>query len=100
MTDDPKTMAPNSMASKAMAPKGVASNGLIPKSVVLKTTEPVPAPPRREISAMAQQALDEAAERRRLAAEAAARPLEIDGRGGAEPVRFGDWEVKGLAVDF
>ena len=56
--------------------------------------------PRREISAMAQRALDEAAERRRLATEAAARPREIAGRGGAEPVRFGDWEVKGLAVDF
>ena len=56
--------------------------------------------PRREISAAAQRALDEAAERRRLVAEAAARPREIAGRGGAEPVRFGDWEVKGLAVDF
>ena len=65
-----------------------------------KTMAPATAPPRREMSATARQALEEAAERRRLATEAAARPKEIDGRGGAEPVRFGDWEVKGLAVDF
>ena len=28
------------------------------------------------------------------------RPREIDGRGGEEPTRYGDWEVKGLASDF
>ncbi|MFD0937440.1 DUF1674 domain-containing protein, partial [Methylobacterium trifolii] len=33
------------------------------------------------------------------AAELAARP-EHRGRGGLEPVRYDDWEVKGLAVDF
>ncbi len=65
-----------------------------------KTTALAYTPPRRELSAIARRALDEAAERRRLATEAAARPKEVDGRGGAEPVRFGDWEVKGLAVDF
>ena len=67
-----------------------------------KTTAPAAAavPPCREMSAVARRALDEAAERRRLATEAAARPKEVYGRGGAEPVRFGDWEVKGLAVDF
>ena len=27
-------------------------------------------------------------------------PTEIDGRGGEEPTRYGDWEVKGLASDF
>jgi hypothetical protein len=25
---------------------------------------------------------------------------EINGRGGPEPVRYGDWEVNGLAKDF
>ena len=56
----------------------------------------------KELSPAAKRALDEAAERRRAAAaEAEAnRPRELNGRGGAEPVRFGDWEVKGLAVDF
>ena len=28
------------------------------------------------------------------------RPLELKGRGGLEPTRFGDWEVKGIASDF
>ena len=45
---------------------------------------------------------------RRALAEAEARraarkqdlPPEVDGRGGLEPVRYGDWEVKGIASDF
>ena len=28
------------------------------------------------------------------------RPIEFKGRGGLEPTRFGDWEVKGIASDF
>ena len=47
----------------------------------------------------ARRALAEAAERRRLA-EALELPREIGGRDGPEPVRYGDWEKKGLAVDF
>ena len=54
----------------------------------------------KDLTPAAQRALAEAAERRRLATEAEARPRELNGRGGAEPVRFGDWEIKGLAVDF
>ena len=27
-------------------------------------------------------------------------PVELGGRKGPEPVRYGDWEKKGLAVDF
>ena len=27
-------------------------------------------------------------------------PREIKGRGGLEPTRFGDWEVKGIVSDF
>ncbi len=27
-------------------------------------------------------------------------PIELGGRKGPEPVRFGDWERKGIAVDF
>ena len=30
----------------------------------------------------------------------AALPKEIGGRGGKEPGRYGDWEVKGLTSDF
>ena len=29
-----------------------------------------------------------------------ARQKELQGRGGLEPVRYEDWEVKGLASDF
>lgn len=48
----------------------------------------------------AQRALAEAAERRRKAAEAETLPKELGGRDGPEPVRYGDWEKKGIAVDF
>lgn len=27
-------------------------------------------------------------------------PKELGGRDGPEPVRYGDWEKKGLAIDF
>jgi hypothetical protein len=27
-------------------------------------------------------------------------PIETAGRGGPDPVRYGDWEVKGIATDF
>lgn len=47
----------------------------------------------------AQRALAEAETRRLAAAQLALAP-EIDGRGGLEPIRYGDWEVKGLASDF
>lgn len=47
----------------------------------------------------AQRALKEA-EARRTAAKTEDMPREINGRGGKEPVRYGDWEVKGVAVDF
>lgn len=58
---------------------------------------------RKELTPKARRALAEAAERRRKAAEAdagKAPPKEIDGRGGLDPVRYGDWEVKGLTSDF
>ena len=47
----------------------------------------------------AQRALAEAAERRKKANEAE-RPVELGGRDGPDPVRFGDWEKKGIAIDF
>ncbi len=56
-----------------------------------------------ELPPAAQRALAEAEERRRKA-EAAARenplPPELGGRDGPEPVRYGDWENKGIAIDF
>lgn len=41
------------------------------------------------------------AEARRMATEAAATgPEERGGRNGLDPTRYGDWERRGLAVDF
>ena len=53
------------------------------------------------LPAAARRALAEA-EARRAGQEArvAAMPRELGGRGGQEPVRYGDWEHKGLASDF
>lgn len=54
----------------------------------------------RELAPAARRALAEAEARRQAYRQAeAARPKEIGGRGGKEPVRYGDWEVKGLASD-
>ncbi len=47
----------------------------------------------------ARRALAEAEERRRNA-KPVKLPKEINGRGGPEPTRFGDWENKGLTSDF
>lgn len=58
-------------------------------------------PDRGDLPAAARRALAEAEERRKLAARTASpRPKEYGGRDGPEPVRFGDWENKGIAVDF
>lgn len=40
------------------------------------------------------------AEERRMAAKDIGLPTELGGRNGPEPVRYGDWEKKGLAIDF
>ncbi len=55
--------------------------------------------PRGDLPEAARRALAEAEARRREAG-AAALPAELGGREGPEPVRFGDWERKGIAVDF
>ncbi len=56
-------------------------------------------PPGKPLSLAAQRALAEAEERRRHA-EVAPKAKEIGGRGGPDPARYGDWEVKGIASDF
>jgi hypothetical protein len=52
----------------------------------------------REPEPAARRALAEA-EARRAKAKPAPTP-ELNGRGGLDPARYGDWEVKGLASDF
>lgn len=62
--------------------------------------EDVPhATPERPLSEAARRALLEAAQRR-AAEPAQAAPPEHGGPRGPEPTRYGDWEKKGLAVDF
>ncbi|HEX2726199.1 MAG TPA: DUF1674 domain-containing protein [Beijerinckiaceae bacterium] len=55
----------------------------------------------RRLSPAAQRALAEAAARRaEIDARAAALPPEHGARREREPVRYGDWEAKGIASDF
>ncbi|MDK3074228.1 DUF1674 domain-containing protein [Sedimentitalea sp. JM2-8] len=56
--------------------------------------------PERDLPPAAIRALAEAAERRKAAEAAEPLPKELGGRDGPEPVRYGDWEKKGLAIDF
>jgi hypothetical protein len=59
---------------------------------------------RPPLTVAAQRALAEAATRRAEGGEAAGEQKdtakEINGRGGLEPTRYGDWEVNGLTSDF
>lgn len=72
---------------------------------------PVPPSPKPGGEADAKPALPDAAvralaeatarRRERGSDSAAAKPAtEVDGRGGLDPARYGDWEVNGLASDF
>jgi len=76
---------------------GTANTGLAP--VELAPVE------RKPLTEAAHRALAEAEARRaartaaRVASEAAP-SKEIKGRGGLDPARYGDWEVKGIASDF
>ena len=53
----------------------------------------------KPLSPAARRALEEAAARRAAAPPLALPPVQ-GGPRGAEPTRYGDWEKKGLAVDF
>lgn len=59
------------------------------------------AEPSRDLSGAAKRALAEAEARRETyRAREAALPRELAGRGGNDPNRYGDWEIKGLTSDF
>lgn len=58
------------------------------------TDDPAPILPPAAIRALAEAAA------RRAAADPTPPPAEHGGRNGPEPVRYGDWEKKGLAIDF
>ena len=40
------------------------------------------------------------AEERRARQKPTALPVEVGGRKGPEPTRYGDWEINGIACDF
>jgi hypothetical protein len=58
---------------------------------------PLHAAPGKVLTPEARRALEEAAQRR---AAVAAPTGELGGPAGPEPTRYGDWERKGVAVDF
>lgn len=62
--------------------------------------QPPPPTKARTLPPAAQRALAEAEARREAAKAQVEAPKEIGGRGGEDPVRYGDWEVKGIASDF
>lgn len=59
-----------------------------------------PEDPPKQLSPAAQRALAEAEERRAKAKAETEKATELGGPAGPEPTRFGDWERKGMAVDF
>jgi len=63
--------------------------------------EMLPEEPRPPLAPAAERALAEAARRRAaIDAKGAFAQKEEGGRGGLEPGRYGDWEIKGLTSDF
>jgi hypothetical protein len=77
----------------------------MPSKPAEKTPPPADSEPlsARDLPPAAQRALAEAQARRaEIDARAAsvAKDREVNGRGGLEPVRYDDWEVKGIASDF
>ena len=67
-------------------------------------SEDIPLPPsaaKKPLSAAAERALAEAAERRAEAdRKAIKRSKGTDRKNGPDPTRYGDWENKGIASDF
>ena len=61
--------------------------------------DPAQTEPQKALTPAAQRALAEAAERR-AAEEKRLSEVEIGGPAGPEPTRYGDWERKGICVDF
>jgi hypothetical protein len=64
-------------------------------------TDPIKDGPKMPLPPAARRALAEAEARRKaIDTEMQKRPPEKGGRGGLDPTRYGDWEIKGLTSDF
>ena len=70
-----------------------------PDETAAKQAEVPGAAPGKDLSPEARRALEEAQQRRETASETE-KTREINGPSGEEPTRYGDWERKGIAVDF
>lgn len=92
--EDPRSATPSASPSAAAAPASP------PQAGATGDEEPIAAPA-KSLSPAAHRALAEAAARRaEIDRRTTDRPKEYQGRGGLEPARYGDWEVKGIASDF
>jgi hypothetical protein len=72
------------------------------KKSTMDSDTPVPAV-QKVLTPAALRALAEADERRQAQAEKERQlslAREVNGRGGNDPVRYNDWEIKGLTADF
>ena len=84
------------MAALDRPQKRALMKGMAHADDKLAGTQPAPKKP---LPPAAQRALAEAEARR--AQQKPDQPLpERQGRGGLDPVRYGDWEIKGIASDF
>jgi hypothetical protein len=77
-------------------------SGTVGTKTLMKKAENGPEKPgKKPLTDAAKRALAEAEARRaEIDARAKAMPKEEGGRTGPEPVRYGDWEVKGIVSDF
>ncbi|MEP3437559.1 MAG: DUF1674 domain-containing protein [Hoeflea sp.] len=91
MTMEPK---PDTIAGNAPEPAAGGGSETAAKSDTGPTAE-------RTLSPAARRALAEAEARRKVQRDQLlSREKEVGGRGGADPARFGDWEINGRAIDF
>jgi hypothetical protein len=96
---------PHGSAFLILLPGGASKEGMAPNDGSDRTASkdaPRAATSKQPLSPAAERALAEAAARRaqRQKDSAAEPPKEIQGRGGLDPTRYGDWEVNGAASDF
>ncbi|MBA5724416.1 DUF1674 domain-containing protein [Candidatus Liberibacter sp.] len=68
----------------------INANGNIPTKEKLRET----------LSSISKRALEEAQRRHAAQKNIPKPPVEIGGRKGPDPSRFGDWEKNGLSIDF
>ncbi len=67
---------------------------------MIENADPPGAAPGKALPPAARRALEEATLRRAAEQEAQRKAVELGGPAGPEPTRYGDWERKGIAVDF